>query len=535
MPTKATLLDRAIGYFSPAAGAERIANRTRLDDIQAAGYGFTYGGGAYEGGNSRSRTRKQYAWSRSRIGDEESGYTQYDRDTQVLECRDLYRNNEIVNSVVNMIANYSVWRGIRAIAKTEDKSWNYAAEVYFNEQYFHVADYRNREDVSLADMQRWITIASFTDGGLGFVLLANGQLQPVEYERLRTPQSKTKDPLVRSGIHFNKNGHVNGYYICRRHANGSVDMTKYDYVPRENFIHTHTPFFRADQYVGIPRMAAVLEKLRDYDETDKYQLLKVKHDSMLLLKEKRSGGFSGGAKGGLPFSQQTTTEEGKRTERHDWGMIWRGGEDDDLASFESRNPQPTWTPYLEHHLRVIAPAFGVPYAYLMMEFTQGSYTAQRSASLHARHTFLNEHERICRQFMDRLYNWRIAKAVKQKRLTDPPVDKNTGVSEWYWKKFTKPNYGWLNPGEEAKGKKELWNMGLESLETMIDGEEDRDEVFRSKVGDIQIAQKMAAEFNTENPDAEQLTWRDVISSLAPGQNTPRIVGENKGQDSENED
>jgi capsid protein len=255
---------------------------------------------------------------------------------------------------------------------------------------------------------------------------------------------------------------------------------------------------------------------------------------MLLLKEKKAGGWGPGAQGGLPFRQKIEGEDGRKIEQHDWGMIWRGEADDDISSFESRSPQPTWAPYLEHHLRVIAPAFDLPYEYLLMVFSAGSYTAQRSASMHARHTFLREHYRICNQFMKRLWNWRVAKAMKEKELPAAPVDSRSGMSEWYWVKFSKPDYGWLNPGEHAKGVKEMWNLGLTSLDGIIDGDEDRDEVFKSKVEDIESAQRLAEEFNSANPNAEPLGWRDVISSMSPGQPAggTRIIGENRGEDTE---
>jgi capsid protein len=254
-----------------------------------------------------------------------------------------------------------------------------------------------------------------------------------------------------------------------------------------------------------------------------------------LLKEKKGGGWGPGASSGLPFAQKVTDEGGRKMEEHDWGMMWRGGPDDDLTGFETRNPQPTWAPYLEHHLRIIAPAFNIPFEYLRMDFSSGSYTAQRSASLHARHSFLREHQRVVNQFCKRDWNWSIAKAVKNGLLPAAPVDPRTGVSEWYWSKWTKPNYGYLNPGEDAKGKRELWNMGLDSLETMIDGEEDRDEVFQNKMNDIEKAHTLAKDFNKRNPDAPQLTWRDVITSLAPGQNPQPLPGENKGEDNENKE
>jgi hypothetical protein len=79
-------------------------------------------------------------------------------------------------------------------------------------------------------------------------------------------------------------------------------------------------------------------------------------------------------------------------------------------------------------------------------------------------------------------------------------------------------------------------MGLGSIENMIDGDEDRDEVFKNKLGDIQQAQNMADLFNKRNKNAAPVTWRDFISTLQPGQTAPsnQTPPENAGANAEDQ-
>jgi len=187
-------------------------------------------------------------------------------------------------------------------------------------------------------------------------------------------------------------------------------------------------------------------------------------------------------------------------------------------------------PYLDMQLKMLAPGIGIPYEYLMLAFTSGSYTAQRSASIHARNFFMRRHKRKA-LVMQRIWNWRIAKAIKEGELPPAPVDEKTGMSEWWYCNWTKPGYLWLNPKEEATANQMLWNGGQRGMKSLIaDTGADRDEVFAEKRNDIEQAQKEADAANAANP-ALNLTWRDIIETRIPGQiprNEPQpIRGQNE--------
>ena len=218
-----------------------------------------------------------------------------------------------------------------------------------------------------------------------------------------------------------------------------------------------------------------------------------------------------------PFASQANNDPTeKRIRTHEWGMTWSGTENEDLSAFGGMTPTAQYVPYLDMQLKMLAPGIGIPYEYLMLAFTSGSYTAQRSASIHARNFFMRRHKRKA-SVMQRIWNWRIAKAIKDGELPPAPVETSTGRSQWWWCNWTKPGYLWLNPKEEATANQMLWNGGQRGMKSLIaDTGADRDEVFAEKVDDIQQAQMLADQANASNP-ALSLTWRDIIETRVPGQ------------------
>ena len=116
--------------------------------------------------------------------------------------------------------------------------------------------------------------------------------------------------------------------------------------------------------------------------------------------------------------------------------------------------------------------------------------------------------------MQRVYNWKIAKAIKAGEL--PPARVVNGQSEWYKCKWIFPEFGWIDPTSEADVAVKEWNMGVTSLSSVC-GKKGRDseDVLREKGGDIQLAAKIAKEVSAST--GVQVNWQDIISTMMPGQ------------------
>ena len=122
--------------------------------------------------------------------------------------------------------------------------------------------------------------------------------------------------------------------------------------------------------------------------------------------------------------------------------------------------------------------------------------------------------------MDRICNWRVAKAMKRGTIPQAPLEEVKGPdgrvvgqrSQWFRKAWSIPYFDWVDPKAQTIADKEAYNLGVTSLKRLNAGRgQDRDDVMREKADDIKAAQDIAAELG------EGITWRDLISTKAPGQ------------------
>jgi len=501
------LLDWIVEAAAPAAALRRAQARQSLAELNAAVDISQPGSGIGYEASDFGREGWNPAWNRARMADEESNLNRFDRDTVILTLEDMYRNNEFIGGIVDRMADYVVHTGVRPQAQTESREWNDDAEAWFME-WGKVADYRQRSGMDLWRMQ-WMTVVDrCLRGESAFIPLANGQLQPIETTRIRTPDKEQSNPNVRHGVKFSDKGLCLGYWVCETAPDGTLNTAKAEFLPREEMFHISYPW-RVAQARGVPALARLVNKVTHLREADKFVLLKIKNDARHFLKETRKEGQGFGALG-TRNSRTVADGDGNKTriESKDWGVIWRGKEGEDLQSFESRTPHSGHVPYLEWQCKTIGMALGLPWEFVLMVFTEGSFSAQRTALLHGLHKFIQWHSDTARYFCQRVWNWRIAKAMKEGDLPRAPL--KNGVSQWYRVEWSLPNMGWVDPEAAAKAQMDSWRFGKTSLKRIAAAEgADRTDLLKEKSEDIADAIELANTINAKYPDAG-VTWRDLI-------------------------
>ena len=498
---KRNLLDRTIEAVAPAWALRREEARAGLSDIKAwGGYEGTYMG----------RERPYYARWRAMQADEDAHVPMFDRVTLTLTLQDMRRNNEIFFGITERLPNYVVHTGIYPMARTSSKPWNKDAEGWYR-NWMKVCDYRQRPGSDMVNLQKIAIRNRIISGETGFIFIDNGQLQPVEMDRVSTPKDFVKDAKVRDGIKYDGDGRMLGYFVCDRAKGGFLDTEKFEFVPRENFLHIANPW-RFDQARGIPEAASLIGKLSDLREADKYTLLKLKNDAKQFLKRTRTagGGFANETPRASRVLADPQSNKQQEVESHEWGQVWNLKSGDDLQSFESRTPGQYHIPYMEFQCKQIGAALSLPWEFVLMVFTGGSFSAQRTALMHALHTFMDWHAWLSRTMNARIWNWRIAKAMKDGELELAPRDA-CGVSEWHKCEWSLPSMGWVDPEAAQNANALAWNLGNKSLKrTCADQGGDRDEMLDEKASDIEAALSRAKELNAAYPEAK-LSWRDIIN------------------------
>lgn len=468
--------------------------------------------GGYDGA-TWTRDRPMASWRGTMAVDEDRQIGSADRQTLRLECANLYRNNPIVRGAVERYADNVVGAGIIAQAKTSDENWNKEAERLFGE-WSKVADYRQR--VHLRQIQRMAVVSRMLAGESLYILTDGGQIQPVEADRLVTPQDMHTDPQVVDGIRIDRSGIILGYYIGNRDQYGRVDNTTTRYIRKENIIHVSAAY-RPDQLRGIPELAPVVTTLADMDLLTKATLQKAKLDANNGVAIKTQEGAAKmpatGLRNNTPNAYKATdpqyeTINGLRV------YYIRPGED--IQSLASATPSSTYIPYNEFMLRLVGSSLGLPSEMLMLDFRQSSFSSNKAAMAQVYRTFVNWNYWLVESFMQRLWNWRIAKFIKDGQLSPAPID-DRGISEWYRVEWSQPDYSYLDPEGSIDAKMKEWNLGIGSISQFarLRGS-DGDDALAAKVRDIQTAYRIADQANAQTPGLN-LRWQDVIASLMPGQ------------------
>lgn len=476
----------------------------------------TFALGSGYAGAEQSRKRVVQGWRRSTPKDEDKHLSSYSRDVIRCELKDLYRNNSIVKAIIQRVTDNVIGNGIYIQAKTKDQKWNALAEQFFT-NWSKSSDFNGR--VNLHNQARMGVTARFLDGDCGFILTKGGKVQGIESERIVSPDSKdVYEPSTQivQGVQLDKYGVTEGYYIGNRTANGEVDNKNTVFVDAADFIFLSNPF-RFDQIRGIPDLAPVVNRIRDHDELSEATLTKAKLAAFRAFAVKRKEGRANIPTNGNNRLANVDADYSEVPPLNKIGQmsVYHLTPEESVEDLESKTPSSTYKDFDEIILREISAAIGLPYELMMMNFSTGGYASNRAALLQSYVVFDQWQEWIIENFYRRIWNWRIAKAIKDGTLPPAPVG-DDGVSEWYKIDFTTPSRAVVDPGKEISANERAYLLGQTSL-TQIVREQGRsiDDVLKEKANDIVLAIKLAAEVN-KSVGKEVITFRDIITPSTPG-------------------
>jgi len=257
----ASLLDRAIGVWSPRRAFQRVQYRRALEILDRhKGRGRRDRKFEFESYRHGVRTRLNRA-REGFSGGADAHLTATEREGMLESSRDLERNNSIAKGMLDRVVENVVGTGITPQAQSGDEEWNDEAEDRFGGWAERGCDVQDR--LSFWQMQRLALRSLERDGDVGFVL-NGGQLQAVEADRIVTPNDKEK---VTQGIELNAVGKPVAYwvadYAARQNYINSAEATR---VEARNFIHLFDPE-RFSQTRGCPALGTCLNS---FDQLDQY-------------------------------------------------------------------------------------------------------------------------------------------------------------------------------------------------------------------------------------------------------------------------
>jgi capsid protein len=205
-----------------------------------------------------------------------------------------------------------------------------------------------------------------------------------------------------------------------------------------------------------------------------------------------------------------------------------------MELIESKSPNGTYTTHMIEEGKAVAAAYDMPYEYLMGIFTAGSYNAQKGARLFFKDTCTRRAEHRNQWMLQRVWNWRIAKAIKAKELPPAPqVTRSNGYIRSLWDRveWALPRFEDIDLGRNVSAKSAAWAAGQQSLRDQRDNPY---QILMDKAEDIQKADEIAQRIN-RTLKTGQITWQHILNAGVPGMTVPQPDADDEADKSDEKD
>lgn len=465
-----SLLDRAVGFVSPAAGLRRLESRVRMQ----AALGI-FGGGQYNGARGERKAMRNW-WPR--LGGPNSDSV---GDLPVLRARsaDLERNEPLATGGINTIVTTTVGIGLRAtsmidaeflgLSEVEADAWEREADRIWE----YVSDSK-RLDVAgrytFGQLQELALRAQLVRGDAFAVRrwrenagdLVATKVMLFEGDRVSNPVGRINASTFIEGVELDRDGRHLRYYVRDEHPGDSPvfsDWKPVDVYGKESgdlrALHISRAL-RPGQVRGIPVLAPVIELLKQLGRYTEAELMAAVISSFFTVFVKTQAGEDTGL---LPDMTPTDAESlaaGAQTPTDTRDVNMGPGQvvsllnGEDVTFADPGRPNAQFDPFVLAILRQIGVALELPFEFLVKHFTS-SYSASRAALLEAWRSVLTRRSWLVADFCQPVREWVIEEAILRGHLKAPGFFENPLIRAAYLHaEWTGPSMGQLNPVQEVE-------------------------------------------------------------------------------------
>ena len=441
---KPSILDKAISYVAPIAGAKRMAAKQILHEYR------------YDGASSTTKRA-----SAPQNISPNSYDVQRDRLQLMREAEDLERNFAPAKMINRKVAMYSA--PISYNAQTGDTELDKEVEEYLNYEAFPNCDITGRYD--FFKMMEFGIMGCNRGGDYGWAFQRPGleegmspdesiqlplRIQAVEPDRIGgIYQNVVSDDYV-SGCIIGKYGEIEAFRVFRRSMTTSLYDSPVD-IPASQFVHFTDPM-RIDQYRGVSALATAVQNLRDLYEMMDFVKGKAKLASALTVFTNSNGATSGS--GGMDAYGTNLANASAQVLQQDilFGQINHLPAGSEIKFPASNSPSSEEQNLMLMLLKFVAMSYNLPYSFAIDATDLGGVSARLESELAKA-----EFERVQKAITPH------ANKIKNAFLFDAVAKGIFPVS--VLRKITKGRFGFRSHpqpdiGKEASAAVNLWQNGL---------------------------------------------------------------------------
>lgn len=408
---------------------------------------------------------------------EDNELTPDQRRKLVSSARDLQRNFTIAGWMVRKHLDYVSTFNFQS--KTGDKDLDKTIEGLMRE-WSKAANCDVAGRHSLARFIRLAESARTIDGDLGILRVADGRLQAIEGDRIRTPTAGSSLPNNLKaadfchGVRLDNAGRAIEYAICRRGRGGDFSPQDSTFIfertESADNLWLHGYFTRFDQVRGIAPMAAAINTLRDCYEGCDYALAKMKVSQLFALAVFRDTDES--------LGNPTATDEDGSGYKVDFGKgpVFLDLKGNDKAEFlDSKSPSVEFQQFAATTIGMALKGLDLPYSFYAENFTNfsGARQALIQYDLSARSKRQSNID-----LLDAITRWRIALWILEGKL---PGTLDLSVPFWRWISVGVP---WIDPAKEVQGNVDALAAFLTSRTRILKEQgDDFDEILDERIAE----------------------------------------------------
>lgn len=373
-------------------------------------------------------------------------------------CRDAYRNQPIVVSAVDTTQINVIGAGLKlqatpnadilGISAEEASQWAKQVEAEFRLFAENVnCDAERKKD--FYQLQKVALISAFVSGDIPFLLpyidrdgAYSLSVQLLEADRLCNPNNQPDTPETAGGITVGRWGEPITYHFAKTHPGGLTLPTEWISIPafgengRRN-VYLLAEYVRPEQRRGIPKLAPVLESLKNLSEYTKAELEATVVSALFTVFIKQEN--------------NSLTEPIKNEQiKLEPGMMVALNPGEDIESINPNRPNPNYDKFVEAILKEIGSALQIPYELLMKHFSS-SYSASRAALLEAWKSFRARRQWFAKGFCQPIYEEFLVEGILNGRIEAPGFfDDPLKRMAWSMATWNGPTPGQLDPIKETR-------------------------------------------------------------------------------------
>ncbi len=473
---KPTLIDWAVGVFSPATELKRLQARQSME-ILASGGGYT---------SVRKRRGILGGWSASDPGPNSALLP--DLPELRAESRELYRTAPLARGAISTVVTNVVGTGLQPRPVVDAEGLGLSPEEVAAWKKAVLREWSLFADSAECDLERTLNFAGLQNLALRTTLRSGDcfvikrfrervgsvyglKLHLLDADRCSNPDRQADRRGLAGGIETDTDGAPLQYWFTDRHPGETLmGSTSLQWAPIAAFgeqsgqrqvLHLYTKI-EPELLRGEPYLTPVVELLKQLTDYSSAEITAAVVNSCFAVVSKVEGAA------GLDLEGASQTDgKGQPINLSRPGQIVDLGTNESLQSFAPERPSAAFDPFVLAVLRQIGVALELPYEVLIKHFTS-SYSAARAALLEVWKFYRGKRDWLAFGLCQPVYEALVTEAVARGRLAargfldDPAIRAGWLACEWHG-----PSPGNIDPLRETQALELQMRIRTKSLSQAI--------------------------------------------------------------------